>query len=357
VAAATVRGRVRALAIALAPLRLLECALAAASAHAVVLAAAVASGARAEDPAAHAAAALGALAVAALAARERLLAAPGVARLLDRGLALDGALLTAWEVEPRAGSSPLAAALVERARGALRGARGARALAARTPPVVLALPLGAAALLVLALERAADEPLPRAAALAARASGLAADAAGRGDPAARDLERASASLEAAAARGQALPPSTLREAVGGVLAALERSAAEGPAHEGARREARELLAELDGPAAPRDGEARGERDASAGAARGPSGSGAGPAAGGGDGRDGVHGGQGGGTMGGRTPRDEAAASAPPGAAGAGAGERGVVAGRWWPERYDPVVARWLERRGAPADPPRHVEDP
>ena len=77
-----------------------------------------------------------------------------------------------------------------------------------------------------------------------------------------------------------------------------------------------------------------------------------------DGKPEVPGGTSQGTMAGSPLSTQTAESPPVGSddsapVASAAEERGVASPRWWPERYDAVVARWVEarRRRVRSDPP------
>ena len=265
-----------------------------------------------------------------------------VARAIDRRLRHRGALLTAYEIEQRDVRTPLARILCARVLGRLRTREALQALA---PPLALPLvaPLAAAALLALVLERnRADGTAPPVDMSAAvqELEGLAVQALAARDEGAVDsatvrelitLRRRVESLAGAVGRGEKAPEKTLEE-----IEALDR----------------ELGALV--PRVRRDPEIAGRLEAGRpyldAARMGLSGSRREPGAGEGEiggesGGASLTGGEGHGTMTGssdpgthpetvaepRDPSDERAAS-----------EAGSIAGSWWAEEYDEIVARWIE---------------
>lgn len=307
-------------------LALLEGAAVGAAAALFVAAAAAASG---EGVAAAAAAVGGALAFATW-VLERRVAGRALARRLDRALGRGGALITAfdWEREPARGA--LGAAL---ARAEVRAASPERVRAALRPlGAVAAAPLVAAALLAAALESrpptgpalALGAALPGSAPadldddevgaeLAPDAPGAAERAPGEGPtPAPEPTEEPGAAPPVGADGGDLEPD---REAAGRTRERSAPSAAEvADAPSAVEPEATGLA-----PGA-------GDRTMS-GRSAGP-----GPAA------------AGTGSASAASPVDPPTASeAPPREA---PGEGGSLAGRWWPERYDRLVALWVEDRRA-----------
>ena len=239
---------------------------------------------------------------------ERREDAASVARAIDRRSGWDGALTTAFEAESAADPSPVAAAL---ARSLAPRIAPGRFLAgeSRASIALLAAPCLAAALLAAILEGRTTPSDPTAHGSSRRSStaaslGRAADARDRalrlaGTPGIADVE--ADELRALAERAPRIDGTALAE----------------------------LEAEL----------ARRERAIENSRSTSP---GAGVASEGPDG-----------TMGGRAPGGEGPAPDPmrtpsspgPDAGGTARGaEGGVGAARWWPERYDGVVERWIEVR-------------
>jgi MFS family permease len=268
-----------------------------------------------------------------------------IARRIDVRLERGGEFATACEVEDGAAGS-LAGALVARVTAEVGPREVRRAI---SPPSVAfgAAPLLAAAVLVVSLEhgpgeRAAPTVRALAAALASAAgSGAEADPPEGGAPL---LELASEAARLAAPEsGRAA--AELRHGLEAIRAELERRLEVGveptrPELERARELAERALAELGAPVRP----ARPDGLGGDPNARDAGGAGAGElAAGGGDD-----------TMGGSParggsdgPEDEAPALADASADGGDAPpEAGVAVGRWWDERYDAIVAPWVELEDA-----------
>ncbi len=255
---------------------------------------------------------------------------PGeMARRIDRRLERGGAFLTAFECEQRE-AGPLAAALVERV-GADVGRRDVRR--AVSPPSIafLAAPLFAAALVLFAVEHGPGAaPAGARPALRALATELGTLAAGAESEPLTEL-----AAEASELAGGELAPERLASRLRRLRGDLGRVRdTAGAQLERADELAESALAALTGApiepdAAPPHGAARGGMGASD-LVRGAPGS----------------------TMGGSPSRNEDAPEVAPAdrpdSAGPVASEReaGVLAGRWWDERYDAIVLAWVESEGA-----------
>ncbi|HEV8113429.1 MAG TPA: hypothetical protein VGR31_11695 [Planctomycetota bacterium] len=284
-----------------------------ASAALVTLAAAVAGGTAVGERQAAAAAAVTALLTACSWAIERRPRADSVARRMDGQFRLSGGVLTALETEANPSSSALAVALSARIAPSLSRAAFARH-AARSSAMLLVAPFVALTFWNLATD--AQE--------SARVDGRGAPAAPGGTVRSDDA----ADLASEATRLAVTPglPAELVDRLRALAARADELRAPS-AQSAEERGARELdlasqLEEL--------------RRAAAGAAVTPGAS------------DGTMAGPGA-----RTVRDPDAAMPPvnpsrhpaaPGNDAASEGERGVVGSRWWPQRYDAVVERWIEAR-------------
>jgi hypothetical protein len=289
------------------------------------LAAAVLSGATLASPDAFALAALSGVLCAVTWLYEGRRSQDEMARRIDGGLASGGAFLTAYECEQRA-AGPLEGALVARVHAAV-GPRDVRRTISPPSVAFAAAPLFAAALVFLALEHGPDPALVRARpALRALAAELGAAAAGSAAPAGDPVAELAAEAARLAPGSSAAPE--LAGALRELRADLARASAEAPsaALERADELAAGVLADLTG--APADERPR-------------------PAAGGGA-AESLAQGEARSTMGGSSPAagDASEASVAPEAAvaepGAGAERAGVIAGRWWDERYDAIVTAWIE---------------
>jgi hypothetical protein len=285
-----------------------------ASAALVTLAAAVAGGTAAGERQAAAAAAVTALLTACSWAIERLPRADSVARRMDGQFRLSGGVLTALETEANPSSSALAVVLSARIAPSLSRAAFARH-AARSSAMLLVAPFVALTFWNLATD--AQE--------SARVDGRGAPGAPGGAVRSDDA----ADLASEATRLAVTPglPAELVDRLRALAARADELRAPS-AQSAEERGARELdlasqLEEL-------------RRAAAAGAAVTPGAS------------DGTMAGPGA-----RTVRDPDAAMpsvnpsrqpAAPGNDAASEGERGVVGSRWWPQRYDAVVERWIEAR-------------
>jgi len=287
-----------------------------------------------------------------------------VAARIDKKLQLAGALVTAFELE--AGESDgsrvmtgtgVGRLLCERVARRVTRRDGLRVALPRSGPF-LALPLIAAGLLAGALDLWREEPLPASHdPLLAGLAGLAGEAAELGAGATKDLgagdltaEEVRAALDLAARAGR------LKLAAGSAgEAEREELALEA---ERLRGDLQELLTRIP----PDSATARAAERASswaevAGASSGepdlgPPGvpDGGEPGESGGSGEREVAAGPVDGTMSGSpvevgSPHGGSDGAIAP-AAGAAGQEGGVVAGRWWPARYDGVVERWVEARRA-----------
>jgi hypothetical protein len=284
-----------------------------ASAALVTLAAAVAGGSAAGERQAAAAAAITALLTACSWAIERLPRADSVARRMDGQFRLSGGVLTALETEANPSSSALAVVLSARVAPRLSRAAFARH-AARSSAMLLVAPFVALTFWNLATD--AQE--------SARVDGRGAPNA----PGGTVRSDVSADLASEATRLAAAPglPAELVDRLHALAARAEELRAPS-AQSAEERRAHELdlasqLEEL--------------RRSAAGATVTPGAS------------DGTMAGPGA-----RTVRDPDAAMpsvnpsrqpAAPGSDSASEGERGVVGSRWWPQRYDAVVERWIEAR-------------
>lgn len=334
-------------------MRALECAAAASFAAACVVTAGLLDGSAASLPLFVVAGAAG-VAAGAMLWRERPPRAASVARRADARAGLEGALPTVLDVLQRAGrqepqpqTSAVTGLLASRVAARVTARDLARAALPRSPLAIVA-PLAGAALVALALERAAPPAvIPtstassglRAAAQQSRARGATAtadvlDAATRRVEAAErlpsgpegDRARAAATAELArlAATLEARPDAPDRRLDSDLEAAAGRAALE------------RAIAALD----PRTDPSRGEPGG------GSASSGGGEAGGGG----GLRAGQGlanqpgdGRMLGPPAGGEPGTAQAGPvaGAAASGGPGRGVPAARWWPRRYDDVVERYL----------------
>lgn len=266
-----------------------------------------------------------------------------VARAIDRVRGLDGALVTAWEVESRGDAVGLALALRVTRR---IGAREALSAVLPFTAPLLALPFAAAALLALALDegrggtseaRLAPITGRLESQLAGAGAGEAGEAAGislaeRHELA--DLARRAQALERARENGDWGERETLEE-LSSLSAAVERVRRELPARSSLRSKLEAARGTLDTAlAALREG-----GDASAGVLDGGAGGGGtgSPAAG---------------TMSVEDSVTVPATMEDPGraneravsASAAGGGGAGVIGGRWWPWEHDAIVERWVESR-------------
>jgi hypothetical protein len=262
-----------------------------------------------------------------------------VARAIDRARALEGALITAWEVEAR--GDAVGRALGLRVLRRLTARDALRAVLPFTAPL-LALPFAAAALLAVALDAGRDARGGAGLApitgrlesqLAGAGAGEAADAAGvstaeRHELA--DLARRAEALERARANGDWTAEETLEE-LRDLGEAVERVRRALPARSALRRRLEQARGTLDtalaalgeGSGAPGGEDLRGEAG----------GAGTGAAAQG--------------MMGGPPNPVEGPAAGPEVAAGGGGA--GVVGGRWWPGEHDEIVERWVESRRRPGE--------
>lgn len=341
--------------------RLAESVLLGATALGIGLAAAVVSGPRGRSIASWTdvwgVAAIGALACALAWWCEHRSRPAAVAARIDRRLRLGGALVTGFEIEGRLardGRAPSGVGRLLIERTARRAARRdcLRVALPRSGPF-LAPPLIAAGLLAAALDFRRETPATVA--LSTLHAGLAGEASALGTTAAAEL------------RAGELTPGEVRAALDLAARAgrLERRAAEAAGEAGEERAAREsgdeasalrdeleqLLTRIppgsetarvaERAAAWADLAARGARDG-------------GDPTGDFDGtpKPEVAVEPGDGTMSGSTRPAASVAGAsdgstdPSGPSAAREAERGVAADRWWPERYDGVVERWVEARRA-----------
>ena len=315
-----------------------ECILLGASALCLTLAATAASGATLAAGDAWLVAGL----CAALASRawwiEHRRAPAQVARAIDRARHLDGALLTAWEVEARGDAVGLALALRVTRR---IGAREAlRAVLPFTAPL-LALPFAAAALLALALDvgRGAESDVrlaPITGRLQSQLTGAGAveagDAAGISTAERHllaDLARRAQALERAREAGDLSPEETLEE-LRSLGVAVDRARRDMPARSALRRKLEEARSTLDTALAAL-GQGRGETADAAG----------------GSGEAGASGGVGTGALAQGMmegpDRPVGGVTSPSGAGVAGPGA-GITGGRWWSSEYGAIVERWVESR-------------
>jgi len=302
----------------------------------VTLAAAVVSGARLSEGAGFAAAAICAAACAATWMFERKHDSSQIAARLDRRLEQDGALLTAFECEQRGAGAAVQRVLVERVArqlplDAVRAGVPAPSLA------FAALPALAAALLAWTLE--AGAPRDRGSDLAALSRAVAASlavAAGQSEPAdgaSAKLVELAQRLQAVGAPGAKPAPAAELEAIEAELGRLAELSTATPELRARLEVARKLA-----------------RAAAAGPVSGDS-----PPTGreSGHGRgSGLANGSAGRTMAGSPTRGTIPGtleepSQTDGSAQALASEErlpelGILAGRWWPERYDALVSSWIE---------------
>lgn len=318
-----------------------------------------------------------------------------LARRIDRGLRLDGALVTAWELESRGVESPLARLL---ARGVRRRVRSSEAVRAALPPSgpILAVPFLGASLLAWVCGLRADEggvhvqpALAAAVGALQEAEGVAQEELSAGAMSAADLRELAALTRRArelAAEGERVGDDPARAAgLRRELADLAEGIDELAHERGARPE---LARALDRAAACADaageglGAAAKEDDPALAAAGGTDddapGSGAdgarsetaaGGAADGTPGETGERGERGGdlpggelalagadGTMSAPSNGDEAPPTRPdPGpsnvetdAHDTGGAPGGVALDRWWPARHATLAGRWIESRRARA---------
>jgi hypothetical protein len=254
-------------------------------------------------------------------------------RGIDGRLASAGAFATAVECEER-GAGPLDAALVARvaARVGPREVRGTI-----SPPSIafVAAPVFAAALVLMALEHAPDRSRfaaqPALRALAAEL-GAQAEGASSTDPV---LELAA---EAQRLASEAAAPGEVPERLRRLHEEVEALAGESPGLDRAEELADAALEALTGDPRP-DRSPLPERASAAGSARsdGASAHLAQSAAGS--------------TMGGSPSRTQGAGDGslssvgPADTTGSVEREAGVIAGRWWDERYDEIVTAWIETGG------------
>lgn len=259
---------------------------------------------------------------------ERSANARSVARAMDRRFGLSGAWLTAYEAESRGSSSPLANLLAREIAPAASVNRFVSE-AAKSSALFLAAPLASAALWSLAIEARESSPVDRIA--ATRTAGTMSGSV-RGEALHSEATRLAAlpglssdlveKLRALAAEAQALQSQPRRSAVFDP----DRSAIE--CDIAARLEVLRHSALPSGmtPDA-RDGTMEGP-----GARIEPS-----PGA----------------SMHQTTPPSSVPISASgatsPGTEAAADAERGVLASRWWPTRYDSIVERWVESGRAAGD--------
>ncbi len=328
--------------------RMLECAAAGALGGAIVLAAGLVSGAEVERDLVLVSVAV-ALLTTILAWRERPPCVSDIVRRADRAARLDGALPAALDAtrgspSARAISGDLAAALAARVRAVVGPRQLARAARPRSP-LVLAAPLLGAALVAFALETR-PRSAPRDTSAVETLRGAAAAARTAGSPATGDaLEIEARRLEAALVRD----PTDVRP-LQAARAAIEALARDLSVVDPARASLERVVAELgggdSGPAA-----RSGEREAGASVAGGQAapeagfaGS-AGPAPG-----SPVPAALANGSPDGRMFGPPAGGEPSPGSglpangtAGPGGPGRGATSARWWPSRYDAVVARYLAR--------------
>jgi len=329
--------------------RMLECAAAGALGGAVVLAAGLASGADIEIDLVLVVVAI-AILTTILAWRERPPFSSDVVRRADRAAGLDGALTAALDATRRApGTSravslDLQAALASRVRSVVGPGHLARAARPRSP-LVLAAPLLGAALVAFALEsRPRRAPRDTSAVEALRGAAAAVRSAGSLRTA-DALEIEARRLEIALARD----PADLR-ALQVARATIEALARDLPNVDPARASLERVVSELggaDAPSAARSAE-RGAA-ASADSGRAPSEPGSGVAGGAARGSPALAG-LANGVLDGRMFGPPAGGEPSPGSGlpangtdGPGGPGRGATSARWWPSRYDDVVARYMAR--------------
>jgi hypothetical protein len=327
-AAASVSARVRAAYRGRSLLVALESAVIGASAGIAALAAAIAGRAEPRDAQTIALLALVATLGAVSWWLERRAAIGDVARAIDARADWHGALTTAFESEARADASPVAALLARRLAPSVPTRRflGGEA---RSSSMVLAAPFLAAAFLGAVSEgRSAAQSAPVSASSRGPARGPRGSAPGALSARAEDLRAEAERLaalpgrspeEEAALRSLAEEAQRLAAQAGRPETPLARL--EGEAAELARR-----IEALRG-ATPEAGVATGDQRGTMGGPESPV-----DAAGDGSMRD--------------TPPSSPPADARPGTPPAPGS--GVGASRWWPERYDAIVERWVEARRAAA---------
>lgn len=328
--------------------RMFECVAAGILGGAIVLAAGLVSGADVERDLVLVSATVAVLTTS-LAWRERPPRSADVVRRADRAADLDGALATALDAsraapDARATSTELAAALTARVRAVVGPRQLARAARPRSP-LLIAAPLVGAALVAFAFETrprivqrdtGAVEAL-RGAASATRSAGSAATA--------DTLEIEARRLETAQARD----PADL-DALETARAAIEALARDLPVADPARGPLERVLSDLGGgdtgPAARSDPREPGASVAGGKAASDAGFGASGTSAAGSPASAALANGSSDGRMFGPPAGGEPSpGSGLPanGTAGPGGPGRGVTSARWWPSRYDDVVARYLAR--------------
>jgi len=328
--------------------RMLECAAAGVLGGAIVLAAGLASGADVERDLVLVGCGV-ALLTMSVAWRERPPLAADVVRRADRTAGLEGALPAALDAtrartSARAISTDLAAALATRVRAVVGPRQLAQAARPRTP-LLFAAPLVGAALVAFALETR-PPPAPRDTSAVEAVYGAAAAARNAGSPATADaLEVEARRLETAQLRDPASA-----EALRAARAAIEALARDLPVTDAARAPLERLVLELGGGdtgSAARSGfREAGAATAGAETASQAGSDAPGTAASGTPAPAGLANG----ALDGRMFGPPAGGEPLPGSglpangtAGPGGPGRGVTSARWWPSRYDDVVARYLAR--------------
>lgn len=275
----------------------------------------------------------------------RRLGEPAVAKRLDRKLNLDGAYLTAWEVESgRLESTPLSRLLAARISARVQGSHVVRTTLPNSTPWIAA-PFVAAALLALALAEVRSEHESSNATAATGAvvdvlSGLRSEAAREGNLSQEDLSELGELLQEARALA-AMDSSELADSDGRMTELekdLERLAAESPVDSALRQglqesqvfvdQARMTLAET--PSAPETGEVSPKPAASPGSEVA---SGAEPGT-----MSGSPSGEVGPTVGSSNRTTLTASEDAPNSAGV------FSRGRWWPARHNELVSNWVEAR-------------